>query len=71
MTNPEPQIDQAIASLTPEQRSVLEMRARLRLKEDMGDISREGDALWRNAFPDYFRLAVSEWLAEGSSSRRP
>src|SRR5262249_46838655 len=45
MTNPEPQIDQAIASLTPEQRSVLEMRARLRLKEDMGDISREGDAL--------------------------
>jgi hypothetical protein len=71
MSNPEPQIDQAIARLTPEQKSVLEMRARVRLQEDMGDISREGDALWRNAFPDYFRLAVSEWLAERSTANRP
>jgi hypothetical protein len=47
------------------------MRARVRLQEDMGDISREGDALWRNAYPDYFRLAVSEWLAERSSAHRP
>jgi hypothetical protein len=70
MSNPEPQIDQAIARLTPEQKSVLEMRARVRLQEDMGDISREGDALWRNAFPDYFRLAVSEWLAERSAANR-
>jgi hypothetical protein len=68
IVDPEPELDQAIAALSPEQRKLLELRARRRLQEDMGDISREGDALWRSVFPDYFRLAVSEWLAEGATS---
>lgn len=70
MSDPEPEIDKAIASLSPEQRKLLELRARQRLKEDMGDISREGDALWRSVFPDYFRLVVSEWLAERAAPSR-
>ena len=69
MSDPEPEIDKAIATLTPDQRRLLELRARQRLQEDMGEISREGDALWRSVFPDYFRLAVSEWLAEGPAAR--
>jgi hypothetical protein len=63
MNDPEPELDKAIAQLTPEQKVALEMRARARLREDLGDMSREGDALWQSVFPDYFRLAVSEWLA--------
>jgi hypothetical protein len=70
MCDPEPEIDNAIATLTPEQRRLLELRARQRLQEDMGGISREGDALWKSVFPDYFRLAVSEWLAEGPTATR-
>jgi hypothetical protein len=63
MDDPEPELDKAIARLTPEQKSALECRARARLREDLGEMSREGDALWQSVFPDYFRLVVSEWLA--------
>lgn len=70
MSYPEPEIDKAIATLSPDQRRLLELRARDRLQEDMGGISREGDALWKSVYPDYFRLAVSEWLAEGPAVHR-